>query len=70
MALATQSPIEQVGAPPRGGIALLALARAYVLAHGRGYVLPDDVKALPPTSCATASPSPTRPRWQAAPPTT
>ncbi|MDR1015662.1 MAG: MoxR family ATPase, partial [Coriobacteriales bacterium] len=42
------NPEVQVGASPRGGIALLALARAYVFAHGRGYVLPDDVKALAP----------------------
>lgn len=38
----------QVGSSPRGGIALLALARARALARDRGYVLPDDVKALAP----------------------
>ncbi|MDO4183219.1 MAG: AAA family ATPase [Coriobacteriia bacterium] len=38
----------QVGSSPRGGIALLALARAFALARGRGYVLPDDVKTLAP----------------------
>ena len=38
----------QVGSSPRGGIALIALARAYALARGRGYVLPDDVQALVP----------------------
>lgn len=38
----------QVGSSPRGGIALLALARAFALARGRGYVLPDDVKSLAP----------------------
>lgn len=32
----------------RGGLSLLALSRAYALARGRGYVLPDDVKALAP----------------------
>ncbi len=37
-----------VGASPRGGIALLALSRAFALARGRGYVLPDDAKALAP----------------------
>ena len=37
-----------VGASPRGGISLLALARAQALARGRSYVLPDDVKALAP----------------------
>lgn len=38
----------QVGSSPRGGIALLALSRAYALTRGRGYVLPDDVKSLAP----------------------
>jgi MoxR-like ATPase len=36
----------QVGASPRGGLALLQLARAAAVAAGRDYVLPDDVKAL------------------------
>ena len=38
----------QVGASPRGGISLLALSRAYALARGRGYVMPDDARALAP----------------------
>ena len=38
----------QIGSSPRGGIALLALARAYALLQGRNYVLPDDVKYLAP----------------------
>jgi MoxR-like ATPase len=38
----------QVGSSPRGGIALLSLARAYALTRSRGYVLPDDVKTLAP----------------------
>jgi len=42
------NPEVQVGASPRGGIALLALARAFALTRGRGYVLPDDVKGLAP----------------------
>lgn len=42
------NPEVQVGSSPRGGIALLALARAYALSQGRGYVLPDDVKYLAP----------------------
>ena len=37
-----------VGSSPRGGISLLALARAHALARGRAYVLPDDVKKLAP----------------------
>ncbi len=36
----------QVGASPRGGLALLQLARAVAVAAGRDYVLPDDVKVL------------------------
>lgn len=36
----------QVGASPRGSLALMNLARAWALARGRGYVLPDDVKVL------------------------
>ncbi len=36
----------QVGASPRGGLALLQLARTAAVAAGRDYVLPDDVKAL------------------------
>jgi MoxR-like ATPase len=42
------NPEVQVGASPRGGIALLALARAFALTRGRGYVLPDDIKRLAP----------------------
>jgi MoxR-like ATPase len=42
------NPEVQVGSSPRGGIALLALARAWALARGRGYVLPDDIKSLAP----------------------
>ncbi len=33
-----------VGSSPRGGLALLKLARAAAAMEGRGYVLPDDVK--------------------------
>jgi MoxR-like ATPase len=35
-----------VGASPRGGLALLQLARSAAALAGRDYVLPDDVKAL------------------------
>jgi MoxR-like ATPase len=36
----------EVGASPRGSLALLRLARAHALARGRDYVDPDDVKAV------------------------
>jgi MoxR-like ATPase len=36
----------QVGASPRGTLALLKLARGWALLDGRDYVLPDDVKAV------------------------
>jgi MoxR-like ATPase len=35
-----------VGASPRGGLALMQLARAGALLDGRDYVVPDDVKAV------------------------
>ena len=35
-----------LGASPRAGIAVLAAAKAYALAHGREYLLPDDVKEV------------------------
>ena len=35
-----------LGASPRSGIALLRVAKARALSEGRGYVLPDDVKAI------------------------
>ncbi|MEN6326297.1 MAG: MoxR family ATPase [Syntrophomonas sp.] len=38
----------KLGSSPRGSIALYKLSRAYALAHGRNYVLPDDVKYLAP----------------------
>ncbi len=40
------NPELQIGSSPRGGIALVSLARAYALLQGRNYVLPDDVKYL------------------------
>lgn len=42
------NPMLKLGSSPRGGIALLALCQAYALAHGRGFVTPDDVKLLAP----------------------
>jgi MoxR-like ATPase len=41
-----QHPQVAVGASPRGGLALLALARAHAVLAGRDFVLPEDVKAL------------------------
>ena len=40
------SPSVELGASPRGAVALLAVARAWAWLSGRGYVTPDDVKAL------------------------
>ncbi len=39
----------QLGASPRAGLALLRAAKALALLAGRGFVLPEDVKALAPT---------------------
>ncbi|HYK93083.1 MAG TPA: MoxR family ATPase [Thermoplasmata archaeon] len=39
-------PRSEVGASPRGSLALLKLSRARALLDGRDYVVPDDVKAL------------------------
>jgi MoxR-like ATPase len=36
----------QIGASPRGSLALYQLARAHAMVHGRDFVLPDDVKAM------------------------
>jgi MoxR-like ATPase len=36
----------QVGASPRGSLALYQLARAHAMVQGRDFVLPDDVKAM------------------------
>ena len=40
------SPSLSLGVSPRGATALLATARAWAWLNGRGYVTPDDVKAL------------------------
>jgi MoxR-like ATPase len=42
----------QVGASPRGTLALVKLARAYAVLQGRDYVTPDDVKAVAPPALA------------------
>jgi MoxR-like ATPase len=39
-------PLAEVGASPRAGLGLLAAARARAALAGRGFVVPDDVKAL------------------------
>ncbi len=39
-------PLVEVGASPRAGLGLLAAARAHAALQGRGFVVPDDVKAL------------------------
>jgi MoxR-like ATPase len=39
------TPALELGASPRGMIALLAVAKAYAWLNGRDYVIPDDVKA-------------------------
>jgi MoxR-like ATPase len=36
----------QIGASPRGTLALVKLARCRATLHGRDYVIPDDVKAV------------------------
>ena len=41
-----QSPSLSLGVSPRGATALLAPARAWAWLSGRGYVTPDDIKAL------------------------
>jgi MoxR-like ATPase len=41
-----QSPSLSLGASPRGATALLGTAKAWAWLSGRGYVTPDDVKAL------------------------
>jgi MoxR-like ATPase len=41
-------PNVKLGSSPRGSIALYDLSKAYALAQGRSYVIPDDVKYLAP----------------------
>jgi MoxR-like ATPase len=41
-------PLIQYGASPRASIYLALCAKAHAYLHGRGYVLPDDVKAIGP----------------------
>jgi MoxR-like ATPase len=41
-----KDPQIQVGASPRGGLALVQLARGQALLHQRDYVIPDDIKQV------------------------
>ncbi len=43
-------PAVKLGGSPRAGIAILRLAKAWALIEGRGYVIPDDVKAVAPSA--------------------
>jgi MoxR-like ATPase len=47
-----QHPQVQVGASPRGSLAMYQLARARAMSEARDFVLPDDVKAVAPTALA------------------
>jgi MoxR-like ATPase len=46
VAATRESTRTEVGASPRGSLALFKLARCRALLHGRDYVIPDDVKAV------------------------
>jgi MoxR-like ATPase len=41
-----QHPQIQVGASPRGALALVQLGRGHAVLHGRDYVIPDDIKSI------------------------
>jgi MoxR-like ATPase len=46
VAATRRDPQVQVGASPRGGLALIQLARGQALLHQRDYVVPDDIKQV------------------------
>jgi len=46
VAATRRSPLLSLGVSPRGSLALLRAARAWALADGRDYLLPDDIKNL------------------------
>jgi MoxR-like ATPase len=46
IAATREHPDTEVGASPRGGLALLKLARANAFLRGRDFVIPDDVKKV------------------------
>lgn len=53
LAVATRGhPQAQLGASPRGALALLLCARAFAVIAGRDYVTPEDVKAVAPSALA------------------
>ncbi|HNJ97626.1 MAG TPA: MoxR family ATPase [Ilumatobacteraceae bacterium] len=53
LAVATrQHPHVQIGASPRGALALLLCSRAHAVVAGRDYVTPEDVKAVAPAALA------------------
>ena len=46
LAATRRHPLSDAGASPRGGLMLLAAARAHAALHGRDFVVPDDVQSL------------------------
>ncbi len=61
LAVATrQHPHVQIGASPRGSLALLLCARAHSLINGRDYVTPEDVKAVAPVGAGASDHRQTR----------
>jgi MoxR-like ATPase len=46
LAATRRHPLSEAGASPRGGLMLLAAARAHAALHGRDFVVPDDVQSL------------------------
>ncbi|MCC7163933.1 MAG: MoxR family ATPase [Anaerolineae bacterium] len=46
--LADLKPLISIGASPRAGIYMIEAARAHAFLHGRGFVIPDDIKEVAP----------------------
>jgi MoxR-like ATPase len=46
IALTREDPRLEVGASPRGSLALLKLSRSHAAIRGRAYVVPDDVRTI------------------------
>lgn len=46
--LANLKPLISIGASPRAGIYMIEAARAHAFLHGRGFVIPDDIKEVAP----------------------
>ena len=57
------------GGSPRASISLALAARSLAFLNRRGYVVPDDVRSVAATYCATVSDSPTKLKPPASPPT-